>query len=225
MVNKIKYYEDKNTDYFISDRSDVLNFCRNYNIDFTNKKILEIGCGSGLTLKKISDTFNNVEVTGVDLYAENTVNGINVIKDSLENFLTNNKLDDFDFIFILDVLEHLIDPWETLQKINDNILNNTKLIVSLPNVSDFIFIKKLLFENKFEYTSKGGIFDQTHLRFFTIIDMRKMFKISKFEILYESQNYLHNKSIRKILHYITFGFLSRFYTLQYFFIIHKKTND
>lgn len=225
MNNKIKYYEDKNEDYFISDRTDVLNFCKKNKIDFTNKKILEIGCGSGLTLNKIRNSYNNVQVIGVDLYAENIINDVNVIKDSLENFIKQNKLDDFDFILILDVLEHLIDPWDILIKINENIKSKTKLIVSLPNVSDFIFIKKLLFKNKFEYTSRGGIFDQTHLRFFTINDMRCMFDVTSFKILSESSNYLHNKSFRKILHYLTFGFFNRFYTLQYFFILSKKEND
>ena len=225
MYNKIKYYEDKNEDYFISDRSDILNFCKKNKIDFTNKKILEIGCGSGLTLKKISNLYNNVQVIGVDLYANNIVSDVIVIKDSLENFIKQNQLDDFDFILILDVLEHLIDPWETLIMINENIGSKTKLIVSLPNVSDFIFLNKLLFKNKFEYTSRGGIFDQTHLRFFTINDMRDMFDVTNFKIYSESPNYLHNKSIRKILHYFTFGFFNRFYTLQYFFILSKKEND
>ena len=222
---KIKYYDDKNDDYFISDRSDVLNFCKKHQINFSNKKVLEIGCGSGLTLKQIKTTYQNVDITGVDLYADNIVDDIKVIKDSLENFIINNNIEDYDYILILDVLEHLIDPWETLLIVKNNIKPSAKIIVSLPNVSDFIFIKKLLINNRFEYTSKGGIFDQTHLRFFTISDMKSMFKKCGFNIIFYAPNYLYNKSLRKILHYFLFGFLKRFYTLQYFFILEKKEND
>jgi 2-polyprenyl-3-methyl-5-hydroxy-6-metoxy-1,4-benzoquinol methylase len=225
MINKIKYYKDKNKNYFTSDRSDVINFCKKHSIDFTNKKILEIGCGSGLTLQKISLQYENVIVTGVDLYADEIVEGIDVKKDSLENYIASNNINEYDYILILDVLEHLLDPWETLIKINSNINSKTQLIISLPNVSDFIFINKLLFSNKFEYTSKGGIFDQTHLRFFTIKDMLRLFKVTGFKVLIYSPNYLYNNSVRKLLHYFSFGFLNRFYTLQYFFIINKKSDD
>ncbi len=222
MIEKIKYYKDKNESYFISDRSDILNFCKLNNIDFSNKKVLEIGCGSGLTLKKISEMYNGVQITGVDLYAENIVSGVNVVKDSLENFILNTSIDEYDYILILDVLEHLVDPWSTLSTIKNNINSKTNLIISLPNVSDFIFINKLLFYNRFEYTSKGGIFDQTHLRFFTLKDMNNMFFQTGFKVLIQSPNYFYNNSLRKILHFVTFGFLNRFYTLQYFFILSKN---
>ncbi len=222
MINTLKYYNDKNSDYFTSDRTDVLNFCKKNNINFDNKKILEIGCGSGLTLNKIRNSNNNTDVTGVDLYATDIINGINVQKLSLEEFIANNSLKDFDYILILDVLEHLIDPWDILIKINNDITNKTKLIISLPNVSDFIFFKKLLLKNSFGYTSKGGIFDQTHLRFFTENDMIQMFTATNFNILISSSNYLYNNSIRKYLHYLLLGFFRRFYTLQYFFILNKN---
>ena len=71
----------------------------------------------------------------------------------------------FDYITFLDVLEHLIDPQECLNRILTFLKPDGDVIISLPNLA-FGDIKLLLMNDEFSYTDTG-ILDRTHLRFFT----------------------------------------------------------
>lgn len=71
----------------------------------------------------------------------------------------------FDCITFLDVLEHLVAPHESLQRLLAYLRPGGNVIVSLPNLA-FGDIKISLMNNEFHYTDTG-ILDNTHLRFFT----------------------------------------------------------
>lgn len=72
----------------------------------------------------------------------------------------------FDCILMLDVLEHLIDPWGTLAYTKSLLTESGAVVISLPNVANLKAIAPLILRDEFTY-SKCGILDKTHLRFFT----------------------------------------------------------
>ena len=78
----------------------------------------------------------------------------------------------YDFIIFADVLEHLRDPWRTLQESVPFLNNNGKILLSVPNIAH-IQILSSLYNNDFSY-SDTGILDKTHLRFFTDMSVREM---------------------------------------------------
>jgi 2-polyprenyl-3-methyl-5-hydroxy-6-metoxy-1,4-benzoquinol methylase len=71
----------------------------------------------------------------------------------------------FDRIVLGDVLEHLPNPLQALERLNPALREDGKFIISVPNVAHVTVRLKLLMGH-FEYTDRG-ILDRTHQRFFT----------------------------------------------------------
>jgi 2-polyprenyl-3-methyl-5-hydroxy-6-metoxy-1,4-benzoquinol methylase len=76
----------------------------------------------------------------------------------------------FDIIIFGDVLEHLKDPLVVLRTLSANLRDTGAVIISLPNIAN-IYARLSLLLGRFDYQDRG-IFDRTHLRFFT----RKTFR-------------------------------------------------
>jgi 2-polyprenyl-3-methyl-5-hydroxy-6-metoxy-1,4-benzoquinol methylase len=79
---------------------------------------------------------------------------------------------EFDYILFADVLEHLRDPAAVLRRCIPALKESGKIIISVPNVANFIVRLSMLF-GKFDYMDRG-ILDRTHLRFFTLRSLKKM---------------------------------------------------
>lgn len=85
---------------------------------------------------------------------------ISTIEKAPDEFISNH-----DIVICADILEHLVDPQFTLQRIVSLQNFQTLYIISVPNVANIWIRLNLLFGN-FSYTDRG-ILDRTHLRFFT----------------------------------------------------------
>ena len=71
----------------------------------------------------------------------------------------------YDYIVILDVLEHVYDSESLLKSARKLLKENGQVLISMPNIAhNSILIN--LFNNKFVYT-KDGLLDDTHLKFYT----------------------------------------------------------
>jgi 2-polyprenyl-3-methyl-5-hydroxy-6-metoxy-1,4-benzoquinol methylase len=71
----------------------------------------------------------------------------------------------FDALVCGDVLEHLRDPWRTLQALVALLEPGGRAAISVPNIAHWT-ARRSLVRGRFEYTAHG-LFDRTHLRFFT----------------------------------------------------------
>ncbi len=71
----------------------------------------------------------------------------------------------FDYICLIDVLEHLTNPELVMLKMKKFLNTGGSFIISLPNLS-FGDIKLNIMQNEFKYTDTG-ILDRTHIKFFT----------------------------------------------------------
>jgi len=79
-------------------------------------KVLDIGCGCGLLLKKIQKNFKNCDLTGLDL-SENQLKYINNIKTKVGNIEEINIDEKFDFIFCMEVIGYANNQFKTIDKI------------------------------------------------------------------------------------------------------------
>jgi 2-polyprenyl-3-methyl-5-hydroxy-6-metoxy-1,4-benzoquinol methylase len=86
----------------------------------------------------------------------------------------------FDYIFLLDVLEHLTDPSKVLQDLHQIADPETRIIISVPNVAN-IYIRLNLLFGRFEYSNRG-ILDRTHVRFFTKASLERWVRDNGFVI-------------------------------------------
>ncbi|HKP67250.1 MAG TPA: class I SAM-dependent methyltransferase, partial [Casimicrobiaceae bacterium] len=77
-------------------------------------------------------------------------------------------------VLLLDVLEHLYDPWRALQRIRGWLAAGTRVIASVPNIRNLATLSGLA-GGDFEY-QPNGVLDITHIRFFTRSTLRDLFE-------------------------------------------------
>lgn len=100
-------------------------------------RILDVGCGRGLTLKQLAD--RGFEVFGLE-HSQHATQGIDEriqvrIARDLQTAAYPNE--HFDLVIIWHVLEHLIDPVATLREARRILRPSGRLIVAVPNYSSF----------------------------------------------------------------------------------------
>jgi 2-polyprenyl-3-methyl-5-hydroxy-6-metoxy-1,4-benzoquinol methylase len=174
---------------YIGARNDILSL-----IPGDVSKALDIGCSTGALGEQIKQKNNNVEVVGIEFDEQMA----NVAKKKLDNVIVGDvetinladslSLNYFDCIIFADILEHLENPWEIL-KSSVNFLNDGGVIIaSIPNVRHYTTIVNLLFKGYWPYRERG-IHDRTHLRFFTLRNIRELFQYANLNIERIERNY------------------------------------
>jgi 2-polyprenyl-3-methyl-5-hydroxy-6-metoxy-1,4-benzoquinol methylase len=135
----------------------------------TRKDVLDIGCGEGFLAKLLAEAGHRV--TGVDVldqprHREALVDYIPLDLDSREaETVLRARRERFDYILLLDVLEHLRDPERLLKAARTLLKPGGKMVISVPNVANLTVRLQLLL-GRFDYTERG-ILDRTHVRFYT----------------------------------------------------------
>ena len=155
------------SDYFSHARREILPY-----LPSKIEKCLDIGCGNGTTSAFVRHL--HPEVTwagGVELFPDAAENARSVLDQvwcgDLEatSFETAIAPASLDVILCLDVLEHLVDPWTVVKRLSPLLKTDGRLIISIPNIRNWKFIRKLLMNGDFHYRD-AGLLDRTHLRFF-----------------------------------------------------------
>ena len=88
--------------------------------------------------------------------------GLEVVEGDFRSLPVTDR---YDAVAMLDVLEHLSDTLDALQKAHSALKQDGALLLSVPNVGHWSVVRDLL-EGKFDY-QPVGILCNTHLRFFT----------------------------------------------------------
>lgn len=158
-------YEDKQAWYYAFVRRDIEPLLPAY-----SARVLEVGCGGGGTLDWLKNTGRAQWTAGIELSSEAAEVAKTRVDEvrcgDVDKLLADFPAGSFDLILCLDVLEHLVDPWGTLQRLHDMLRPGGRIISSLPNIRHYSVVLPLLFGGRWEY-QYAGIMDRTHLRFFS----------------------------------------------------------
>jgi SAM-dependent methyltransferase len=145
-------------------------------------KVLEVGTATGyLTseMVKLGCTVTGIEQDPAMAEIARQYCREMIVGDIETIDLTN--LGPYDAIVFGDVLEHLRNPREVLQKMHKTLTPGGKVLMSLPNVANIWVRLNLLFGN-FTY-SRVGILDESHLRFFTLQTMKQLADESGLDVI------------------------------------------
>jgi len=156
---------NRNSLYTNQGNSSILRF-----IDASDRLILDVGCGAGDTGKLIKLHYPDTQVTGITCsqaeYEQAAKNLDSCICIDIERedlaFVPDTK---FDVIVFCHVLEHLVNPVATIQKVLPFLKTGGRVIIALPNIANWRERWKMAV-GRFEYTD-SGVMDKTHLHFYT----------------------------------------------------------
>jgi len=189
-----------------------------------DKKVLDVGCSEGTLSKKMFQ--NNCEVVGIELDTEAAQNAKNYCRELIIDDVESVNLKEvyenyFDIIVFADVLEHLKEPLDILNKFKKYLKDDGCIIISIPNISNWKIRLQLLF-GRFEY-QEYGILDNGHIRFFNEKSAKKIVDDAGFEIFKFDIAVGDVKKFSKVFH--TIGMLWPNLLAFQFLIIAKKKNE
>ena len=142
--------------------------------------VLDVGCGGGATGRLVKQKFPGTRVVGIELnphaaeYARQFID--DVICARIEDVRLSDHIGDVPIgtVLLLDVLEHLEDPWRALVRIRDWLQPETRVLASIPNIRNLSNLDSLA-AGRWDY-APNGVLDITHLRFFTKASLRELFE-------------------------------------------------
>lgn len=125
MRNFIDYEEDKHW-WFVA-RTQIL---KAIVVEYSNQRenLLDVGCGTGYFMSKISSVVKNVE--GVDPHTYQTQKFGNIFKGEAENLPFDEE--SFDVVTCLDVLEHVQNPQLVIKSIYKVLKPGGLAVITVP---------------------------------------------------------------------------------------------
>jgi 2-polyprenyl-3-methyl-5-hydroxy-6-metoxy-1,4-benzoquinol methylase len=146
-------------------------------------RVLDLGCAGGYVSAMLRSR-KHCRVTSVDRIPP--APGLELeefILHDLNDGLPRVNASDYDYILVLDVIEHLASPERFVEQLRDalKLAPKTQVLVSTANIG-FIVNRLMLLGGQFNY-GKRGILDLTHTRLFTFASFRRLFEQAGFRVL------------------------------------------
>ncbi|WP_321937048.1 MULTISPECIES: class I SAM-dependent methyltransferase [unclassified Paraburkholderia] len=150
------------------------------------RRVVEVGCSSGALAREYKKSNPAAHYTGIEIvpaYAEmarehcDRVVDVDIERVSVEQLRTDFEADCWVFG---DVLEHLYDPWALLKKLRESMGRGGCVVACIPNAQHWS-VQARLSIGDFRYQD-SGLFDRTHIRWFSRVTMLEMFRNAGFVV-------------------------------------------
>lgn len=201
-----------NTTYYTHNREEVMAL-----VQHAPKRLLDVGCGEGRFATALSQQFG-AEAWGIEMDERAAVEARKtmhqVLHGTFEAVGSQLPRGYFDAVFFNDVLEHMVDPWQTLRDIQPFLAPGARVYASIPN---FLFAENilLLFKSKDWVYTESGILDRTHMRFFTKKSIVKMFEDCGYRVQTCAPLNAIDSFKWRMMTAVTFGYTRDFLPMQY----------
>lgn len=147
------------------------------------KTVLDIGCGTGSIARVLTE--KGMEVDGISL-SESELSEANkylrkgYIHDLEKGLPAKIQDEEYDCVICSHVLEHIAYPEKLLADIRRVMKKDAVLVVALPNVFYYRYRLQLL-SGSFK-TEESGIWDYTHLRWYSFDTAKQLFVDNGFTV-------------------------------------------
>lgn len=141
-------------------------------------RLIDLGCGAGITLEKLVKQFPEKECLGIDLGKENleTCHAYSLQVVCGDVYQLGLRKESADCCLLLDVIEHLTQPEKVLEEVFRILRPEGTLILVFPNDRMF-FLARLLFL-KF----KEAFYDAGHVKQWRPKGMKKLLREKGFRV-------------------------------------------
>ena len=148
-----------------------------------------------------------------------------VYQDDVQDAQLDELASSFDCIIYGDILEHLAQPLEAMERLQPLLKKNGYVVVSVPNVQFYYVILSLL-RGRWTYADRG-IFDRGHLRFFTEYEIQRLLSEVGYHVITAARSYrlLERPSRINVAAAVIakIPLLRPFFTYQYVLLAQKQT--
>lgn len=149
--------------------------------------LLDIGCAAGATGAWAKRQYPGCVAYGIELNRA----AANVASQVLDRVWIG-KFEEIDFekegiskgsidtVVVADVLEHMYNPWQVLVGLKPWLSPDAQILASIPNVRNLVLMQDLA--NGYWKYEPEGLLDVTHIRFFTLKEVKKFFYETGFHL-------------------------------------------
>ena len=142
----------------------------------SGSRVFDIGAGNGMLGRLFAHRGKQVEMDGL----EPNEYAARAAEPHYQKFYTGHfekcskeiELAAYDYIILADVIEHIEDPLEFLSGVAGRMGDETRLVLTVPNVA-FGAVRIALLNGDFNYCD-SGLLERTHIRFFTLQTLLSM---------------------------------------------------
>jgi 2-polyprenyl-3-methyl-5-hydroxy-6-metoxy-1,4-benzoquinol methylase len=194
--------------------------------------VLDIGSGNGMLGRVLQRAGKKVTIDAIEPseFAANLCKPFyrSVYQGYAQDYSQVIQSGCYDYVILADVIEHIPDPAAFLKDILQYLPATTKMIISIPNVA-FGGVRLALLNGTFDYVD-SGLLERTHLRFFTLATVKKLFthlQIYPERILFLERSFYRMEFARNVLSALPLTVLNlarkpdaRAY--QYLFVLSQK---
>lgn len=162
-------------------------------------RILDVGCGAGANARAIRRRSPHAVLVGIEPNDQAALQAdipcdevfVGAVSDWIPHQAAatqpsvSTQRGAFDGVILSDVIEHTADPVAFLESLTRlEVLQESKWILSVPNYAVWYNRLRTL-AGSFEY-AWSGLYDRTHLRFFTRQSLRRLLDHCGFDVLAET---------------------------------------
>jgi len=149
--------------------------------------ILDVGCSNGMLGRSLRAALAGRTVCGVEFdakFADEASSHLDYVVNADLNELDWEKAfagRSFDCMIFADVLEHLKEPQQCVSNALQYLRPGGSIVVSLPNIRHVSALWAIYLQGSFPRRDRG-IFDRTHIRWFTIRDAHDLLAGQGFKV-------------------------------------------
>lgn len=144
------------------------------------RSVVDVGDGEGLLARPLQERGYSVTCVALPGSVSATMPaGVQVVQANLNRELPALE-QGLDYALCGDVLEHLVDPEETLRWLGAALAPDGRLVASLPNSAHW-FVRLNVLMGRFPEDDKG-LFDRTHLHFYAWSNWKALLERSGFTV-------------------------------------------
>jgi 2-polyprenyl-3-methyl-5-hydroxy-6-metoxy-1,4-benzoquinol methylase len=196
--------------YFAGERSDLLTW-----LGGSHERVLEIGCGAGGNAEWLRQR-GAKRLVGIDIDEAS----VRAAADAFDSAILGSVeavlpalTEVFDLVICADVLEHLMDPRAVLGELADHLDSHGTIVASIPNVRHFRSLARIALGRGFAPETEG-VFDATHLHFFTRDNIAEMIRGAGLEPVRWGSS--PSRRLRRLRAAISRGPAAEYLTYQWF---------